>query len=325
MLSNALERFFTQNPDLEEQSDYAVGVSGGPDSMALAHALVTHYPNKKFHLITVDHGLRVEAKDEATQVRQSFLNHKNAAHVTLEWEGEKPKNAILEAARIARYDLMNDYCKTHNIQTIFLGHHQDDQAETFLIRLSKGSGLDGLTAMKNISKRGDIALARPFLSIPKQDLVSYCVENNIHFSDDPTNQNTDYLRPRLRDAMDVLEKEGLTTKRLSMTAKRLYRAQEAVLHYTNDVQKQAVIRQEQEKVILDFDTLSAAPNEISFRVLQNLIEGFRDAYTYNVRMEKLEDLHESLMSDPQNFKPRTLGGCLISLKNKQLIVEKEKK
>lgn len=325
MLAQALDTFFYAYPDLKNQSNFAVGVSGGPDSMALAHALITHYPNKKFHLITVDHGLRVEAKGEALQVKKTFSSLENATHVTLEWKGNKPKNAILEAARTARYELINQYCLTHDIQTIFLGHHQDDQAETFLIRLSKGSGLDGLTAMNEVSKRDSVTLARPFLSVSKEDLVSYCVKNKIDFVDDPTNLNTDYMRPRLRSAMDVLAKEGLTPKRLSMTAKRLKRAQEAVLHYTDYVQKQAVIAQEGDKIILDFTLISTAPAEISFRVLQNLIEGFRKAYDYNVRMEKLEDLHQSLMRDPQSFKPRTLGGCLISLKNKQLIVEKEKK
>jgi len=325
ILSGALEKFFNQNPTVENQSHYAIGVSGGADSMALAHGLITHYPDKQFHLITVDHGLRPEASGEAKKVSEIFLRYENATHVILEWTGDKPTSAVLEEARTARYDLMDDYCTTHNIQTIFLGHHQDDQAETFLIRLSKGSGLDGLTAMNDISKRADINLARPFLSVSKEDLVSYCDTHKIDFVDDPTNTNTNYMRPRLRDAMAVLSKEGLTPKRLSITAKRLQRARKAILHYTEDVKKQAIIKQEAEKIILDFTLLLQAPSEISFRILQNLIEGFRNAYDYNVRMEKLEDLHESLMGDPQSFKPRTLGGCLISLKNKQLIVEKEKK
>lgn len=325
MLTESLAQFFEKNPSLENQSTFAVAVSGGPDSMALAQALIKNYPAKNFHLITVNHGLREASQAEAQKVGVFFTYDKNATHKILNWEGDKPENAVLEEARKARYKLMSAYCKTHHIQTLFVAHHQNDQAETFLIRLAKGSGLDGLTAMKSISQRDNIMLARPFLAIPKEELIAYCQQNKIEYCDDPTNKNADYLRPRLRQSMAILEQEGLSIKRLSITAKRLEKAQEALLFYSAQTMEKARIKSDGGGSILDFTVLKNVPYEISLRVLQNLIESHRTGYDYNVRLEKLEDLHHSLISNPIHFKPRTLGGCLVSLKNNTLIIEKEKK
>jgi tRNA(Ile)-lysidine synthase len=325
MLADLLAEFFEKNPEIKNQADYAIAVSGGPDSMALAHALLKTYPDKKFHLVTVDHGLRKEAKKEAEKVRIFFAAYENATHCILKWEDKKPENAVMEQARRARYALLDEYCFSRNIKTVFIGHHQDDQAETFLIRLSKGSGLDGLTSMQSLSKRDHIMLARPFLSVPKVELISYCEQNNVVFVDDPTNESSNYMRPRLRQSMKVLEAEGLTAKRLFVTAKRLERAREAIIFYTKKISEEALIREDKDQTILDFEILQQAPEEISFRIIQNLIEGQRSGYDYNVRMEKLEDLFESLMNNSKNYKPRTLGGCLITLNKNQLVIEKEKK
>jgi len=325
MLADHLAQFFKNNTTISNQTDYAVGVSGGPDSMALTHALLENYPDKKFHILTVDHGLRAEAQEEAQKVLDFCKPYKNATHCSLTWEGKKPKNAVLEKARNARYSLMYKYCDDHGIKTVFIGHHQDDQAETFLIRLSKGSGLDGLASMIPLSKRNEIYMARPFLSVSKEEIISYCKGNKIGYINDPTNENKDYLRPRLRESMFVLEKEGLTAKRLSVTASRLNRARDALVFYAEDIFSKAVTVQDTEKVTLDFSVLQKAPSEISLRIIQNLIEAKRMDYDYNVRMEKLEDLHHSLFSEPENFKPRTLGGCIISLKKSLLTIEKEKK
>lgn len=327
MPTEALVDFFKKYPSLKNQSDYAVAVSGGPDSMALSHALVRSYPDKTFHLLGVDHGLRAESLDEVEAVEQFFSKDKNVTHKILQWQGDKPTSAVMEEARKARYDLMIDYCNQNNIQTLFIGHHQDDQAETFLIRLSKGSGLDGLSAMRSLTKNKDIYLARPFLYITKNDIIAYCQQNKIEYSADPSNENSNYLRPRLRQSKEILEKEGLSSKRLSLTAKRLSRAQEALNFYTDQLKDAALIEVDDQQATLDFTALQAAPYEVSLRVVQNLIGSYRQGYDYQVRMEKLEDLFESLITDPKEFKPRTLGGCQFSLKDKQtkLIIEKETK
>jgi tRNA(Ile)-lysidine synthase len=167
------ERFPSALKDLV----FAVAVSGGPDSMTLAKLLSSWATqnNKTIHALTVDHGLRAESADEAAQVAAWLKNWPNTRHSVLKWEGDKPQNRIQEEARNARYRLMTDYCAGQGISSLFLAHHQDDQAETFLLRLAMGSGLDGLAAMRAVHKTGaGLILLRPFLTLPKERLLATC-------------------------------------------------------------------------------------------------------------------------------------------------------
>jgi tRNA(Ile)-lysidine synthase len=174
---------------------------------------------------TVDHGLRAESAEEARKVSGWIKDWPNVLHHVLVWEGEKPESRILEEARGKRYALIAEAMKQYGAKYLFVAHHRDDQAETFLIRLAKGSGLDGLAAMRPVQNmESGITLLRPLLDVSKDDLILLCKENKIPYVDDPTNKNEDYLRPRLRAAHGVLAEEGLSAKRLGLTAKRLARA-----------------------------------------------------------------------------------------------------
>lgn len=309
----------------------AVAVSGGPDSMALLSVMRNYAQDRniKLHVLSVDHGLRAEAKEEVAQVAQWAQTHNSdyIFHSILTWEGDKPNSALMENARKARYGLMAKYCKRNHIQLLFLGHHQDDQAETFLIRLAKGSGLDGLSAMQDLQQYDDdVVLARPFLSVSKVDLVSHCEGNNIPFVQDPSNQNDNFLRPRLRASMDVLSAEGLTPKRLSLTAKRLSRARQALDEIAGNAYQASLVSESKGRKDFDYNALKSCPVEIAFRVIACALEGIRPAAEYQVRMEKLEDLIDDLLTH-ETFKARTLGGCKFSLntKGKTIVtIEQEK-
>ena len=318
MVESKIADFFSKFTALDSETKFAVAVSGGPDSMALAHMLSVWAKanDKTLFAMTVDHGLRPEAAEEARQVA-SWAASQDIAHVILEWRGEKPESGIMEAAREARYALMAEYCKQHDVKTIFVAHHQDDQAETFLIRLAKGSGLDGLAAMGATHIYNDLQIARPLLDVSKEEIIGYCKQNDIPYIDDPSNRNEDYMRPRLRQSMEVLGEEGLTSKRLAMTAKRLGRARKALEDITNQVCNSCIREESPNHVIIDFDILRKQPEEIGLRVVQKLLEKMRTQAPYNVRMEKLEELFESLWCKPETFKPRTLGGYIFSLKEKQ--------
>ena len=189
-----------------------IAVSGGPDSMALA-ALVSEWGENEgrgaAHAVVVDHGLRPESSQEARLVMARLSAISGLLPSLLCWNGDKPVTGIMEKARAARYKLLTEYCKNQGIRGLFLAHHQDDQAETFLIRLAKGSGLDGLAGMSPVREDGDVALLRPFLGIPKGRLIATCRARGISFVEDPSNANPAYLRPRLRAAREILEKEGL--------------------------------------------------------------------------------------------------------------------
>lgn len=329
-LNESLALFFQRYPDIQEQDSYAVAVSGGPDSMALAYALYqwVQNANKSLHILTVDHDLRAESSAEAAQVGQwvAGLNAKNMTHKILKWEGAKPENSIMEQARNARYDLMSEYSQAHDIETLFVAHHQDDQAETFLIRLAKGSGLDGLTAMSGVRVcKDDIKIARPFLNLPKQDLIAFCEDNNVKFITDPSNENEKYLRPRLRQSMDILSEEGLSASRLSTLSRRLLRARNALEEISETEYHEAIQEKTEEHIVLNFERMQRQPEEIAFRIVQKAVKTIRNSDDYGVRMDRLENLFYSLWVGAENFKPRTLGGLIFALKDKNtaLYIKKE--
>ena len=207
----------------------AAGVSGGPDSMALCFALsawcAAHRPDITLHALTVDHGLRPDSTQEAQHVQEKLACLSNVSHHILTWDhAEKPASRIQERARTARYDLMRAYMQAHDIRHLFLGHHMDDQAETFLLRLSSGSGLDGLSCMAHRQGRApDFIVCRPLLGMCKTDILSFCDAHNIAFIHDPSNESAAFARVRLRRSMDILAAEGLSSKRLGVTAMRLAR------------------------------------------------------------------------------------------------------
>lgn len=298
---------------LNGQAVFAVALSGGPDSMALAHLLNGWAGARgvKIHALTVDHGLRSESAREARQVSDWMASWSDVTHKILTWDGEKPQTRIQEEARAARYRLMEDYCKLHNIRCLFLAHHQDDQAETFLMRLAKGSGLDGLAAMRPVYDFSpDLVLLRPFLSTAKERLVSYCEAGKISYVKDPSNDSDHFARVRLRKSVAALEVEGLTSKRLALTAERLERASSALDILAENAHKTSVIVLNTDRIVYNYRAWADLPLEIVFRILVKGMKMLRPPGEYLPRMEKIESILVDVVSG-QNFTKRTLGGLIF--------------
>jgi tRNA(Ile)-lysidine synthase len=309
------------SPHLEDVKKIAVAVSGGPDSMALARLLSLWGEKNKaeVHMLTVDHGLRTEAAREAKAVATALKGWPSTRHAILRWKGRKPASRIMEAAREARYKLMTDYCREHEIGHLFLAHHQDDQAETFLFRLAKGSGLDGLTSIRPVWAYGDLLLLRPFLSVSKQRLESTCNFYKLPFVKDPSNRKRQYARPRLRNARSVLEKEGLTSKRLAVTAARLERARAALDEMAQLSFRKCVSIKNTDRIVLNKGAWDDLPAEIALRVLIVAIETLRPNLNYRPRMEKIESLFSDLR-DGKEFRKRTLGSLVFARGDRKDIV-----
>lgn len=298
---------------------FAVAVSGGPDSMALAKLLSgwAAQNNKTIHVLTVDHGLRAESADEAAQVSQWLKGWPNTRHAVLKWEGEKPQNRIQEEARNARYRLMTEYCATQGIGNLFLAHHQDDQAETFLLRLSMGSGLDGLAAMRAVHKTGaGLILLRPFLGLSKERLLATCASMGIPFVNDPSNGSDNFARVRLRKSLTALEAEGLSSKRLAVTAERLDRARDALDKIAEKAQISAIISNDTGRMVYRIENLKPWPGEIILRVLIHSMKTLRPGGDHLPRMEKIESLFRDFMSAAP-FTKRTLGGLIFERDDKE--------
>lgn len=301
----------------------AIGVSGGPDSMALAMLLAEWAAARgiEVHALTVDHGLRKESAAEAKQVGKILggfafetgteFTPSPLKSAVLRWAGRKPKTRLMEAARQARYGLMTGYCRENGIQHIFLAHHMDDQAETFLFRLAKGSGLDGLAGMRPAQAYGDVFLLRPLLGFSKQALVDTCKNHKIKFVQDPWNIKETYARPRLRKSVQVLSEEGLTPKRLATTAMRLERARNALDQIAEKSFQRLAKIKGTTRIELDLRGWHKETEDVALRVLIRAIQHLRPDAAYNPRMEKVEALFADLRA-PGLFRKRTLGGLLFA-------------
>jgi tRNA(Ile)-lysidine synthase len=184
-----------------------LAVSGGPDSIALMwlaarwrRALAR---GPRLVAVTVDHGLRTEAAREARDVKR-LARSLEVPHRTLRWTGTKPNTGLPAAARAARYRLLAQAARSNGATHVLTAHTRDDQAETLLMRMLRGSGIAGLAAMTRVSEREGLWLARPLLDVSKAQLVATLNRARINFADDPTNRDVSYTRPRLRALMPAI-------------------------------------------------------------------------------------------------------------------------
>lgn len=293
-------------------STLAVGVSGGADSMALLHVLAEALPKVQIYALSVDHRLREEAAEEARFVGEVASKLPNVSHHILVWEdGSAQETRIEECAREARYGLLYDFMGERGLSHLFIAHHQNDQAETFLFRLAKGSGLDGLSCMSEITQVGNFTLCRPFLGFLKAEILDYVSQVNIPYIEDPSNQDEGFARVRLRNSMAVLSKEGLTSKRLYRTASRLSRVRDAIGYMVDKEYKNSFKTQESMRIVLDYRRLEKLPFEIVLRIiLKSMRELKGEAHGYGPRLLRVENLCEDLLA-PDFFRKRTLGGVVF--------------
>ena len=202
----------------------AVALSGGSDSLALTIAL--HQLNYDVLAILVNHNLRVEAKKEIQQTIKTISKY-NIKYIVKEWDGNVNKNLENEA-RNARYSLLLEACRENNIKYLCIGHHMDDQVETFLLNLARGSGLDGLCSMPYLKKIDNIKIIRPMLNLTKQDCVNYLTSKNISWCEDASNKDTKYKRNKIRYLLEQIEDKQLLNKRICQTISILQDVRETI-------------------------------------------------------------------------------------------------
>src|SRR5512132_3503182 len=212
----------------------ALAVSGGADSMALLHLVVRWRAEDALKgevtVLTVDHGLRASSREEAAMVERMAASL-GLPHAILTWtRDERQSGGLQERARQGRYDLMAEHCQANDIPALVTAHHLDDQAETFLMRLKRGSGLDGLAAIPERGAWGGIVLLRPLLDMPKARLIATLAEKGIGFVSDPSNADERFERARVRGSAEAVAALGLTPEALALCARRLRRAREALDH-----------------------------------------------------------------------------------------------
>jgi tRNA(Ile)-lysidine synthase len=301
-----------------------IAVSGGPDSVALMwlaarwrRALKT---GPRLVAVTVDHGLRKEAAREARAVRH-LAKSLEMEHRTLRWQGEKPKTGLPSAARDARYRLLVRAALSCKASHIFTAHTRDDQAETVIMRLSRGSGLAGLAAMARQSERDGVVLARPFLDLPKSRLIATLNRAGILFAEDPTNRDPRFTRPRLRALMPALAAEGADARGLARLAERLARANAALEVMTDGAERYLASISGEASGSFDLAAFSLLSDEIRVRLLLRVVN--RVGHEGPAELGKVEALLQAIdeaargkgIATGRIRLKQTLAGALISVQN----------
>ena len=305
----------------EPEPAIAVGVSGGADSLALALLLNDWLADRGGSLLalTVDHGLRRGSAEEAAEVG-ALLRRLGIAQEILCWRGEKPSASRQAAAREARYALMTRACEKRGILHLALAHHQEDQAETFLLRLGRGSGLDGLAAMAPLSETAGLRLLRPLLTVPKARLEESLRQRHIAWAEDPSNEDAAFARVRLRRLLPDLAREGLTPGRVGTASRHLGRARAALETDVAALLARAARPHPAGFVVLSPATLATAPGEVSLRALARCLMIVGGA-AYTPRLDRLERLHGQLAAGLK--RGVTLGGCRILAQDDGWLIVRE--
>lgn len=315
-----------------------LAVSGGPDSIALMWLVArwrrTLSRGPRLLAVTVDHGLRAEAAREARDVKR-LARSLGLPHRTMRWTGAKPKSGLPAAARTARYRLLAKAARESGATHILTAHTRDDQAETLLMRLFRGSGIAGLAAMARESEPEGVRLARPFLDIPKSRLIATLKKAKLGFADDPTNRDVNFTRPRIRAVMPVLAAEGGDARNLARLASRLARANAAIETLVDGAERYLALRDRQAESStgarvfaaksFDAKAFAAMAEEVRLRLLLRAINRF--GHEGPAELGKVEALLSALdKAAAETGKPRrvrlkqTLAGALVSLSDDRISI-----
>lgn len=290
----------------------ALAVSGGTDSLALL-ILARRWRGARASgpellVLTVDHGLRPESAAEARFVGAIAARY-HLPFQGLGWAGPVPSTGIEAAARAARYALLTDAARRAGATHLATAHHRDDQAETFLMRLARGSGVYGLGAMANDAERGGLRLVRPLLDLSHATLVQVVRAAGINAVDDPHNSDRSFDRVRIRQLLPALAAEGLDAATLAATARRMARAATAIDAYANRLFEGAAEIDATGAVRLRAVRWLAEPEEIRLRALARILRAVGGA-DYVPRLESLEALEGAMRADGI-LPARTLAGTIV--------------
>jgi tRNA(Ile)-lysidine synthase len=284
-----------------------LAVSGGSDSMALLY-LMRHWAiqsGRELRVATVDHGLRPEAKNEVQMVERVCKRLKIPCAI-LKWDGWDDLGNLQNAARKARANLINEWAKGFNASAIATGHTADDQAETFLMRLARGSGVDGLSAMASLRDRSGVTWFSPLLTYRREELRGYLTSKRVKWLDDPSNENESFDRIKVRKARAALDEIGLTVDRLVETATRMGTARRALERLTKEQAHSIAQPTKYGTVRFDITKFKLLPQELRYRLFAHALKWVSGSI-YRPRFDALLESATKLWTGEDH----TLSGCHI--------------
>ena len=314
-----LYKEFERNFDIE--GNFAVAVSGGPDSLALAFlskVYSTKYKLKTKYFI-VDHKLRKESTKEALKVKK-ILNNLSIKSDILTWRKQKTRKNTQSESRKNRYNLLFSECKKFKITNLILGHHLDDQFENFFIRMIRGSGLKGLTSFGKKTQIDQINLFRPLIEFKKKDLIFISSHVFNFFVEDPSNDNEKYTRTKIRNLIENLKNYGFDKEKLFLTISNLKKSDEVINSYVEiNKKKNSFLNLRKKELILNDDFFNQ-PYEIVFRSISDSIKFIGKSYS-PVRGKKIDNIIQKIKNG--GIVRVTLGGCVIKKVNQTVFLSKE--
>lgn len=299
-------------------SKIIIAVSGGSDSVALAY-LVKKISQFNFKAIIIDHHLRESSAIEAKKA-QEILDKLNIESEIISLAKQNiPKSNIEAWAREKRYEALASYAKKHNYAAILLAHHFDDLIENFFIRLSRGSGVDGLSSLADQVELNGTIYFRPLLDYKKKDLQQILVKEKINWVEDISNQDERFLRNKIRIILDQFMDDHLLEQRIAQTSKHLERASDFLIKHTEEIMKEKLISNGDSYNIL-WSEFKSLHEEIALRLLINILGKINGSF-YKPRFVKLYNLYKKLIKLDFN-KSITFNHCLIKsekINNKQYL------
>ncbi len=305
-----------------KKNSFVIAVSGGSDSLALvALSLSTKLQKKiKFYYVLVNHNIRKNSYKEALQVKNLLKKYKIKLNILS--NKEKINKNIQGSARKIRYDLLIKFCRKKKVRIILTAHNLEDQVETFLIRLSRGSGLTGLSAMKQLTNlSGNIKLFRPLLDTKKKLLLK--ISNLIfgRFFEDPSNKDIKFLRTKIRNLRKPLKKSGINYDQIIKSIKNLASSKAILDEYFKTLLKKNINRSGN-IIKISLKKFKVFETELKMKIINESIKKLKKNY-YDPRSKKVLNLLKNIES--VNFKKATLGGCVFFIKNDNLCLKVEKK
>jgi len=284
-----------------------LAVSGGGDSMALLYLMDewASQNQQKLYVATVDHGLRKESASEA-KIVETECKKLNIECKILKWNGWNKVGNLLDAARNARNELIGEWADELRLNSVATGHTADDQAETFLLRLARGSGVDGLSGMAPFGYKKAMLWFRPILAYRRSDLRAFLSYKGIKWVDDPSNENTRFERIKMRQAQNMLDNLGLTVDRLVETADKMATARSALELLTKECAENVTSLTILGTVKLDVKAFSLLPLELRYRLIAHVLKWVSGS-KYRPRFNSLIESSNRLSIG----KDHTLMGCHI--------------
>ena len=295
-----------------------LAVSGGGDSMAMLHLFARHASASRYELevATVDHGLRPEAAEEV-QFVAGVCRDLGVQHKTLRWTGWDGTGNVQAKGRDARYALLADWARGRGLDCVLVGHTSDDVAETFLMRLARGSGLDGLAAMERSFTRNGVDFKRPLIQLDRELLRRFLRRHDLEWRDDPSNEDRRYQRVVARDVLKALEPLGIDTDKLVSAASDLLMAKHAVKRMVWECAEQ-IVTVDGGDFLIARRSFAASSVEVGRRLLSALLH-WQGGTDYPPRADTWVDLDIAL----QRGKPHTLNGCLATTDKQYIRIARE--